>query len=147
MSGLTPMGEGPRFEAARIEDLAAVMGYVDAACEGAGVPAEAAFAVRLAVEEAFTNIVKHAYADSPGPVRLELSIDGTEVTVRLIDAAPLFDPAQAPPPDLDSDWDDRVEGGLGWHLVHQLMDEVRHEPAPGAGNIVTMIKRLPSAAS
>lgn len=146
---MSPLGpdEGPRFEAARIEDLATVMAYVDGVCERAGVPAEVGFAVRLAVEEAFTNIVQHAYTDSPGPVRLELAVDGMGVSVRLVDAAPLFDPAQAPPPDLDSEWNDRAEGGLGWHLVHQLMDEVHHEPAPGAGNIVTLIKRLPSAAS
>lgn len=136
------MSGGPSFPAARIDHLADVMAYVDDECGRAGVPDDAAFAVRLAVEEAFTNIVRHGYADEPGPVRCELRITDDRLAVTLVDEAPTFDPADSPTPDVDAALDDRLEGGLGWHLVRQVMDEVRHEPGPAGGNVLTMIKRL-----
>ena len=147
MSALPEMTVGLSFGAARMEDLTKVMSLVDAECRRAGVPEEAAFAVRLAVEEAFTNIVLHGYGERPGPIRFELGAGGDRVAVTLVDEAPLFEPSQAPPPDLESEWAERRAGGLGWHLVRELMDEVHHRPGPGRGNVLTLIKRLPGSAS
>lgn len=141
---MTEIPNGRSFETARMEDLTELMAYVDAECSRAGIPEDAAFAVRLAVEETYSNIVQHGYPDGPGPVRCTVRSDGDAVTVTLVDEALLFDPFQARAPDLEADWDERLEGGLGWHLVHQVMDEVRHEPAPGGGNVLTLVKRLPT---
>lgn len=141
------MSEGASFAAARIEDLSVLMAYVDEVCGRGRVPAEVAFAVRLAVEEAFTNIVRHGYGSTPGPVRCDVRVESGDVTVTLVDEAPVFDPADAPAPELNAALDDRVEGGLGWHLIRELMDELRHEPGAERGNVFTMIKRLPTAAS
>ena len=66
------------------------------------------------------------------------------MTVTVADRAPLFDPAGAPAPDLESSWSDRRIGGLGVHMVRQVMDAVRHEPRPGGGNVVTIEKRRQS---
>lgn len=144
MSASADPAAGRFFEAARMADLAELTEYVDGECRRAGVGGEAAFAVRLAVEEAFTNIVQHGYAGRPGPVRCTVRGEPDRVVVTLVDEAPAFDPSQAPAPDLESAWDERPEGGLGWHLVHGVMDEVRHEPGPGRGNVLTLVKRLPS---
>lgn len=136
------MISGPAFPAARMEDLIELMDFLTTACQDAAVPDDAAFAVQLAVEEAFTNIIQHGYAAAPGPIRCGLQVDADQIAVTIVDEAPPFSPLSAPPPDLESGWEARLEGGLGWHLVQQLMDEVRHEPAPGRGNILTLIKRL-----
>lgn len=139
---MSAVGRGDSFPEARIEHLAELMAFVDGECERAGVPEDAAFAIRLAAEEAFTNVVRHGYGEQPGPVRFELSVDGGSLTLTLIDEAPVFDPRAAPAADLESSLEDRGEGGLGWHLVHQLMDEVRHEPGAGRGNVLRLIKYL-----
>jgi serine/threonine-protein kinase RsbW len=68
------------------------------------------------------------------------------VRVRLSDEAPAFDPVDAPAPDLESPLEERDPGGLGWHLVHQLMDEVEHKPAPPRGNTYTLVKQLSAPA-
>jgi anti-sigma regulatory factor (Ser/Thr protein kinase) len=47
-----------------------------------------------------------------------------------------------PAPDLAAGWEERDAGGLGWHLVRRLMDEVRHEAPPDGGNRLTLIKHL-----
>lgn len=139
---MSPVSRGASFPEARIEHLAELMAFLDGECERAGVPEDAAFAVRLAAEEAFTNVIHHGYGERPGPVRLDLSVDDGSLTLTLTDEAPVFDPEAAPTPDLESTLEERIEGGLGWHLVHQLMDEVEHRPGAGSGNVLTMVKYL-----
>lgn len=134
------------FKAGAISDLHALMTWVARACGDAGIDGEAAFAVRLAVEEAFTNVMEHGYGGRGGPVSIAFEADARQVQVVMLDEADAFDPAGAPPADTESALEDRLPGGLGWHLVHQVMDEVRHQPLSGRGNVLTLIKRLPATA-
>lgn len=127
--------------AARREDLPEVLAFVDARSAGADLPEPTAFALRLAAEEAFLNTVRHGYGGEPGPVRLTVEHTADRVTLTVADEAPPFDPADAPRPDLDAELDQREEGGLGLHLIRQLMDEVHHRAAPD-GNILTLIKHF-----
>lgn len=133
------------FRAAAMADLPAVLAFVDAACDALSADGDARFAMRLAVEEVFTNILEHGYRGN-GPV--EVAVDGGPrcVRVRLSDQAPKFDPADAPAPDLDSPLEERDPGGLGWHLVRQLVDELEYRPAPAGGNTYTLVKQLPAPA-
>jgi serine/threonine-protein kinase RsbW len=120
-----------------------LLGFLDDACKEAGLTEEVAFAVRLAGEEACTNVITHGYRGAaPGPISLAFRCDGSQVVLQVEDRAPFFSPADAPPPDLSADWENRQEGGLGWHLIGEVMDEVRHEPLAGGGNRLEMIKRL-----
>jgi serine/threonine-protein kinase RsbW len=123
--------------------LGTLLAFLDDTCKEAGLDDEAAFAVRLAGEEACTNIINHAYHGvEPGPISLDVRCDSERVVLLIEDRAPFFSPADAPQPDLTGDWETRREGGLGWHLIRQMMDEVRHEPLAGGGNRLEMIKRL-----
>ena len=135
------------FRAVAMADLPALAAFVDTACDGFGADGEVRFAMRLAVEEVFTNIIEHGYRGR-GPVLVEVDGGPRCVRVRLSDEAPAFDPADAPVPDLESPLRDRDPGGLGWHLVRQLMDEVehRHRPAPPRGNTYILVKQLPALA-
>ncbi len=136
------MTDGPTFAEARLEDLAELLAFVDAECERIDAPDAAAFALRLAAEEAFTNIVRHGYTRGPGPVRSTLDHDHRAITLTLIDESPPFDPHDSPAPDLEAALEDRQEGGLGWHLVLQLMDEVHYRAATPRGNVLRLIKHL-----
>jgi serine/threonine-protein kinase RsbW len=120
-----------------------LLAFLEQACQEAGLDEEAAFAVRLAGEEACANIINHAYRGvAPGPISMELRCDGAQVELRIEDRAPVFAPEDAPAPDLTSDAETRRMGGLGWHLIRQMMDEVRHEPRAGGGNRLVLVKRL-----
>jgi two-component system, cell cycle response regulator DivK len=131
---------------ARPESLAPLLAFVERACEGAGVDGEAAFALRLAAEEVCSNVIEHGYAGrEPGPLRLRFRREPDAVVLVVEDRAREFDPATAPAADLESGWEERQIGGLGWHLVRRTMDEVRHEPLSGGGNRLTLVKRLPDA--
>ena len=133
------------FRALAMTDLPWLAASVDSACDALGADGEVRFAMRLAVEEVFTNIIEHGYGGK-GPVLVEVDGGPRCVRVRLSDEAPAFDPADAPAPDLEAPLAERDPGGLGWHLVHQLMDEVEHKPAPPRGNTYTLVKQLPAPA-
>ena len=132
------VGEFPASSVA----LGRVMAFIAETSRELGLDAGTAHAVRLAVEEVFTNICAHGHRDTePGPVEVEVMTSPEGVVVTVSDRAAVFDPSTAPTPDLDADWQDRPLGGLGWHLVRQVMDEVEHRARPGGGNVVTLVKR------
>jgi len=126
------------FRARSMRELGGVLAFVDRTC--AGVEADTVFAVRLAVEEAFTNIYKHGYAGGEGPVTVHVDVAPRQITATLVDEAPAFDPADAPVPDLDSPWEQRRSGGLGCHLLRQMMDEVKYARRE-RDNVLTVVKK------
>jgi serine/threonine-protein kinase RsbW len=132
------------FPRATLADVPAVLALAEAAAARAGAGDEAAFELKLALEEAFTNVVRHGYGAEPGPVEIKVSAEGGALTVHLEDRAPHFDPTAVPPPDLDSPLEYRVPGGLGIHLIRQSVDEWRHTALPD-GNRLTLMKRLPGS--
>ncbi|UCE32326.1 MAG: ATP-binding protein, partial [Burkholderiales bacterium] len=128
---------------ARREELGTLIQFVMDGCATHGLDAQTLSDLRLAVEEACTNLIEHAYpADAPGPIELTVSADDDRVVVEIRDQAPPFDPAGLSPPDLGADWQDRPVGGLGWHLIRSVMDEVRYV-SDAAGNRLTLVKRRP----
>ena len=125
------------------EHLAELVAFVLDRARAAGAPVETLHLVRLAVEEVCLNVMIHGYARGPaGPLRVAVERRCDTLLIVVADEAPPFDPATAPPPRLDASLDERTPGGLGWHLVRSVMDEVRYERAGPVGNVVTLVKRL-----
>lgn len=135
---------GGVFRATRMEELAGLAAFIGRACEQAGACPQAASDLRLAAEEVFTNIMRHGYGGRPGPVTVRVCVSPGRMVVTLADAAPDFDPSSVAPPDVGAGLEQREPGGLGWHLVRQVMDEVKREPGPGGGNVFTLVRELPA---
>ena len=138
----TDSGDGSLFQATQMADLAGLAAFIERACARAGAGAEAASDLRLATEEVFTNIMHHGYGDRPGPVTVRVEATPARMVVTLVDAAPDFDPDSVPAPHIHADCAQREPGGLGWHLVRQVMDEVRREPGRQGGNVFTLVKKF-----
>lgn len=98
--------------------------------------------LRLLAEEACTNVVMHAFPGrEAGELTLELAyVDGT-AQITLVDDGVPFNPADAPRPDLGADWQARREGGVGWHLIRTLSDELEYERRDDR-NHLTLRKRV-----
>ena len=127
------------------EQLPALLAFIERACAGAGLPDDVAFAVRLAAEEACTNVIRHGYRGvAPGPVAVGIAHDASRVVVTIEDRGTRFDPDDAPPAAIDAPAEDRPLGGLGWHLIRQVMDEVHHAHDARTGNRLTLVKHIPS---
>ncbi len=72
---------------ARVESLAAVRAFVEEACRRAGAEASACFDLKLAVDEACTNIIEHGYAGQPaGSIALACEADGDGLRVTIVDS-------------------------------------------------------------
>lgn len=80
---------------------------------------------RLAVDEAFTNIIKHAYQnDESQPVDLELKFDSEKLCIIISDQGQGFDISEYEFPDVKEQIKNKKRGGMGVYLIHNLMDEV-----------------------
>ncbi|MBT8066132.1 MAG: ATP-binding protein [Gammaproteobacteria bacterium] len=95
--------------------------------------------LRLAVDEAVTNILTHGYC-GPGEIEIEMATDGADLVIRVRDKATSFDAAHTPPNDPHTSQSHDAPGGFGLYLIRTAMDEVLHRPLH-PGNELTMIKR------
>ena len=103
---------------------------------------ERAFDVDLVLEELFTNMVRHARGGT-SEIEVGLAADDGALTLRLRDeGVEPWDPAQAPPVDVDRPLDQRRPGGLGIHFIRQLTRDLRFEHVDGA-TIVTAVLGAP----
>ena len=98
-------------------------------------------AVNVAVEELVTNIVSYAFPDGgEHDIRVDLGLDADGLTAAVEDDGSAYNPLEREAPDTDAKLDDRPVGGLGIHLVRQLMDDVTYARRDGR-NIITVRKR------
>lgn len=141
------MDDGTEFKVSALADLDRLVAFVERACERAGVDADSRFALRLAVEESFINIMQHGYGAGGGPVAVHLQCEGDRITLVMRDQGPPFDPTTVPVPDLDADWQQRAVGGLGVHLMQKMMDEVRYKRIAEGENILTLVKAFRGTAT
>ncbi len=81
---------------------------------------------KLAIDEAGTNIIRHAYRDhdEPGFILLRVIVRKASITVSLIDQGKFFDPRNVGSPDLKRYVDIGKKGGLGIFIIRKLMDEI-----------------------
>ena len=98
--------------------------------------------IRLGVEEAVVNVIDYAYpAGVEGDVTVNASSDGHQVKFVISDKGVPFDPTGKNQADITSSVEERPVGGLGIHLVRQLMDSINYERLDGR-NILTLWKRI-----
>ncbi len=108
----------------------------------AGLSVEDIEDIKVAVAEACTNVINHAFDEGVGPterqIRVRLVPEDGKLTVEVEDAGAGFDPKQ-----LERGQQMPLEGngGLGFGLMRELTDSINIESAPGSGTKVTMTKR------
>ncbi len=105
--------------------------------EGQSVPVAAASQVMIAFDELISNILNNRPVQSDGTADdaprliIQIEISDTRLTAEVADNGSAFDPLSLPDPDTDLSAEDREFGGLGVHLVRNLMDEVSYSRING----------------
>lgn len=124
------------------EYLAKIADFIDQVGREAGFDEDVIFHVQMAVDEACSNIIEHAYGlEKRGDIFLHCRCQDGEWVVTLKDHGQAFDPAEVPTPKLGTDLDEIQAGGLGLYFMHQLMDEVHFTFDRELGNELRMVKR------
>jgi serine/threonine-protein kinase RsbW len=128
----------------RTERLIAVREFVSSAARNFGFGDEDVSKIALAVDEACTNIIKHAYKFDPAK-SITITVRGRNATFEVViqDYGKGFDPAKIPTPDMKEYLSHFRRGGLGVYLMKSLMDRVEYEIVPGKKNEVRLAKNLP----
>jgi anti-sigma regulatory factor (Ser/Thr protein kinase) len=126
---------------ARLENLPKINDFIAAAMKQLGVEKNL-HNVQLAVEEACINIIKHSYSGKGGMITISCEVKANHLVITMRDRGKAFDPTSVPPPDLESEIHERRVGGLGMHLMKELMDEVRYSFDTAEGNKLVMKKKL-----
>ncbi|EFO79566.1 anti-anti-sigma factor [Oscillochloris trichoides DG-6] len=128
---------------ADLDALAKISAFITEAAEQCGLDERATWQVQLAVDEAATNVIQHAYdLEHPGNITLSWACESSRFIITLRDQGRQFDPQSVPEPDISSPLEDRQVGGLGIYLITRLMDEARFDFHPQEGNVLTMVKYL-----
>lgn len=121
------------------------VGEVNAAfagfAEAHALPAAVRRSVNVALDELLANVLSHGRGRDPCSVIVEVELDQERVTVILTDDGPPFDPFGRGAPDTTLSVEERPIGGLGIHLVGQLMDQVNYQRREGH-NVVVLVKEL-----
>ncbi|MBI4670519.1 MAG: ATP-binding protein [Chloroflexi bacterium] len=98
--------------------------------------------VQMAVDEAVTNVMEHAYAGrTDGRIRIKVRTDAREFFVEIRDNGAPFDAKKVKKPNIQSPLSTRSVGGLGVFFMRKLMDKVEFT-RDAAGNITRMTKKL-----
>jgi len=127
---------------ASTSQLAKVRDFVADHAEKLGLSEKEIGNIRLAVDEAYTNIIKHAYKNIPAkPVDIELGYDGSQLWISIKDEGESFDPGTYSEPDLRQRIKNKQRGGMGVYLIRKLMDNVQYN-RHGHTNEIRMIKHL-----
>jgi anti-anti-sigma factor len=133
--------------AAEESQLGRVRDFVVAACDEAAFSERETSNTKLAVDEACTNIIKHAYsASEQGQITVRVGISPGSLRITLRDRGETFDYASIQDPDLDEYVETGRKGGLGIYLINRLMDGVEYKTTD-AGNELVLSKHSQSAIS
>jgi len=113
---------------------------IQCAAEMLGCRADTTNKIVIAVNEACMNIIQHAYEGDPlGQICVEITKAGDQLRFELTDTGKPIDPTRIRPRDLE----DIRPGGLGVHLISEIMDSVEYlRSSNGHANVLTMVKRI-----
>lgn len=111
---------------ATIENLPDFIGPVLALATAYHLDDERKNDLELALEEALVNIFSYAYPEETGQVDLACRIEGNRLIILIEDEGLPFSIGSAAAADLTADIVERRIGGLGIHLIKNLMDDVRY---------------------
>ena len=115
--------------------------FVRESGRAAGLDEGDLFEVELACEEACNNVIEHAYRNAQGDIDITCTVTGSDFVIEIQDQGRPFDPTQFPPLGRRRRPGQVTIGGLGIHLMRELMDVISYRFDPTTGNHLTMIKR------
>ncbi len=128
------------IESAIMEDIPRIVEFVVNWLQRRGLD-KYVFALETAVDEASTNVVKHAYGGKGGFYQISCALSGADIIVTIRDHGDKFDPGSVPLPEVGSQLDDRKVGGLGIYMMKKMMDHVDYSFIDGEGNRLELVKK------
>ena len=116
--------------------------FIDGICEAAEVDMMLTMQLNLAIEEAVVNVMNYAYpAGTEGTVCIDAQMSDGVLQFVISDSGAPFDPTARAEVDTTLSAEERGIGGLGIHIVRQIMDSIDYKRVDGR-NVLTLGKKL-----
>jgi sigma-B regulation protein RsbU (phosphoserine phosphatase) len=136
-----PLARGEIEISSDLSELGRARDFVDEFCQdvpGGALAVESTEELDLAVNEALSNIIKHAYKGRTDQrIKIGAEAFADRVTIRLHHLGEPFDPSAVPPPAFNGS----RENGFGVYMIAQLVDEVRYLRDERGRNCICLIKK------
>ena len=127
-----------------IEQLPQMTEFVESVCEAIELDAATTMQMNLAVEEAVVNVINYAYPKGiQGEIQIQAQANDQCLEFVISDSGTAFDPTTHQEVDTTLSVAERPIGGLGIHLITQIMDSINYERKDNK-NILTLRKNLPT---
>ncbi|GAB4409130.1 MAG: hypothetical protein Fur0044_02580 [Anaerolineae bacterium] len=124
------------------ENLAQISDFIEQAALQAGLDDRGVYAIQMAVDEACTNIIEHAYGgEGKGQIRLTCAVQKDGLQVVIYDQGAAFDPDQVPELNTQAPQGERQPGGMGLFFIRKLVDQAEFKFGASQGNQLTLFKR------
>ena len=120
-------------------DLARLAGWLDEQERALAMPDRVAYAVRLCLEEAVGNLIRHVPAQSG--IVVDLEWQGDVMVAAIEDHGPPFDPRTAPVPARPASLEDALPGGLGIMLMRSFASGIDYDTAAGRNRLTFRFDR------
>jgi serine/threonine-protein kinase RsbW len=126
----------------KFDRLEQISKFIGQAGFEAGLDETAICRCQLAVDEACTNIIEHAYeGEGHGSIDICCEPEQGELTIIIEDQGKPFDPNSVPEPQLNTNLEDMQVGGLGLFFMRQVMDAVEFTYEDGSNRLVLVKRR------
>lgn len=132
-----------RFNESDIHDITQVTEFIEAELEKVNCPMKTTIQINIAVDELYSNIVRHGYPNKKGPVTVKFIFHDNPRTVfiRFEDEGIPYNPLTKDDPDITLSAEERSIGGLGIFVVKKTMDDMKYKYENGK-NILTIKKNI-----
>ena len=128
-----------------VQEVPQLATFVEEVCESHGVDMMTTMQLNLALEEAVVNVMTYGYPEgTKGYVDISVQAESDCLTFVISDSGQPFDPTTKGDVDTTLPAEQRSIGGLGIHLVKQLMDSIQYEYKDGHNTLTLkkIIKKL-----
>lgn len=126
-----------------VSNLNTVADFIAQATQQSGLNERDVYNVQLAVDEAVTNTIRHAYRGrTDGQIDISCARQGSDFIIEIQDFGQPFDASKIPTPRVQGPLSRRTVGGLGIYFMKQLMDKVEFSHSSKHGNRVRIVKRI-----
>ena len=125
-----------------VQEVPVMTEFVEKTAEQAHLDPSVTMSLTLAIEEAVANIMKYAYPEGEvGPIEINATINDGSLSFTIKDSGTPFDPTQVKKADITLSAEEREIGGLGIHLIRNIMDTVEYHHTTNQ-NILTLTKNI-----
>jgi anti-sigma regulatory factor (Ser/Thr protein kinase) len=129
-----------------VEELALVTEALETLGAQHDIPRKPLTELQVALDEMVSNVIKYAWPGGGAhQVQIRITVRDEDVQVEIVDDGQMFDPLRAPEPEAPSPGHRPRPGGVGIHMVKQLVDGCEYARVGGYNRLV-LTKRCTSGA-